>query len=162
MRFSVLLLLPLILAADPAPVDCGPDAMRLFGTKVQPFLFNACVACHAGEKPGNFSLRRGAPGRSLPPETGQTNLAASLRQIDRAAPEKSPLLVKSLTAHGGQTRPSLKDTTAPAYRNLHEWARMVAAEGKAPPSDGKTKDQPSPASGKSDDPHDPAGFNRGS
>jgi hypothetical protein len=166
MNVSAPIIVVALIAADPAPpalpVDCGPEALRVFGTKVQPFLMNACVACHSGDKAGPFALRRATPGRSLHPDTAQANLVAALQQIDRAHPEKSPLLVKTLTAHGGQARPSLKDSNAAAFKNLAEWARLVAAEGKAPgPSPSGSKPGLPDGPARSADPHDPAAFNRG-
>lgn len=158
MRYFALFMAMVALAAEPAPVDCGPESLRLYGNKVQPFLLNACVQCHSGEKAGALALRRATPGKAMPPEIGQANLTAALRFVDRASPDKSPLLLKALIAHGGQSRPALKDTNAPAYKHLLEWCRLVAADGKTPPAGPGKADSPAPPS--SDDPHDPAAFNR--
>src|SRR5437764_636717 len=86
----------LLLPADPAPAmepaDCSAEALKLFSTKVQPILSNACAGCHAGNKGGSFDLR----GSDL-----QFNLAAAAKQLDRANIAKSPLLLRAVTAHGG-------------------------------------------------------------
>src|SRR5437870_2990447 len=40
----------------PESVECSPEALLQFCTKVQPVLMNACVSCHAAT--GKFRLQR--------------------------------------------------------------------------------------------------------
>lgn len=114
------------------PFDFNPDAFPLFVQRVQPLLMNACASCHASETyTGSFKLARvySNPHRRLT----QANLAATLGALDRRQPQVSPLLVRALTAHGGATRPAVKDRRAPAFAILAEWCRSAVVDlGGAP------------------------------
>jgi hypothetical protein len=161
MRYFALLLL-VAAGADsgksdsiPAPVECPPEAMKHFGTKVQPLLANACAACHSTTGCGSFSLRRATPGSAVPTATTQYNIAAAAGQIDKANPERSKLLIKAISAHGGLRQPPIKDANAAAYKNLEQWVKLMANNGKAP-TDSKS---PSKDGDKPIDPFDPAIFN---
>jgi hypothetical protein len=150
------LLLILTTGADappsPPPVECSPEAMKSYGTKVQPLLANACAACHSTAGCGSFTLQRSTPGATISSTTTQFNLAAAVAQIDKKNPERSKLLVKSITAHGGLRQPPIKDANAAAYKNLEQWVKLMANDGKLP------VDPKAPAKEYSD-PFDPAIFN---
>jgi hypothetical protein len=116
-----------------APPDFNSAAYGQFVSKVQPLLMNACASCHAGGDGGRFKLIRvfdiaGDRQASL------QNLAATLAEVNRDNQLQSPLLTKSLTAHGDATRPSLKGADAPAYRLLEGWVQFaLAPEGTPKP-----------------------------
>ncbi|MFM7541339.1 MAG: hypothetical protein ACKO9Z_16930 [Planctomycetota bacterium] len=114
--------------ADIRGLQLTTDSLSLFTRGVQPILMNACASCHATDKGGPFRLTR-----SYDPGLGnrrilQANIAAVLAQINTAAPLSSPLLVKSVSVHGGQAHPALKGRNSEPYRLLEEWARMVSEE----------------------------------
>ena len=100
--------------------------------------------------------------------------------VSRDDPSASPLLVKAVTAHGGQRAPAFYNQSHPAYRNLELWAHWAAGpEGSPMPEAvpvrkptrarvGTSRQPPTTADGrtasarraKSDDPYDPSVFNR--
>lgn len=156
MRYFALLLL-VAAGADPSKPEIkssgeySPDALKFFGTKVQPIFANACAACHSTAGCGSFSLRRVTPGSAIPTATTQFNIAAVAGQIDKKNPERSQLLIKAIAAHGGLRQPPIKDAKAAPYKILEQWVRLVANNGKA---SADSKDSNKPA-----DPFDPAIFN---
>lgn len=131
--------------------ELAPEAVKTFPQQIQPFLANQCVGCHAkSDYPGPFKLARVAPDEATPQAT-RTNLRAVAGQINRANPKASPLLVKSLTAHGGQQQASIDRREAPMYQTLEAWiifavgrSRSVAADPVAPaqPTSGATLPPP--------------------
>lgn len=148
----------LVVAADPPveTVSCSPEATKVYGAKIQPLLANVCAGCHSTPGCGSFSLRRSTPGSAIPTATTQFNLAAAVAQIDKKNPERSKLLTKSIAAHGGLRQPPIKDSNAVAYKNLEQWVKLMANDGKpATESTSSTNsDTAKPA-----DPFDPAIFN---
>ncbi len=154
LSFAAIVIVLLTIAAD--PVTCSPEATKLYGTKVQPLLANACAACHSTAGCGSFSLRRTAPGAAIPTSITQYNIAAAVGQIDKKNPERSRLLIKAITAHGGLRHPPIKDANVVSYKNLEQWVKMMANDGKAPadPNGPSANDVDKPA-----DPFDPAIFN---
>ncbi len=115
------------------PVECSPEAIKRFATKVQPLLMNACAGCHAGEKAGKFRLERVyADSLNTRPAT-QYNLAATLAVIDREKPAGSPLLQRATAAHGGAALPPLRDRGVPAFKQLDEWVKLVLSDDAPQP-----------------------------
>src|SRR5262249_53417511 len=135
----------------PATVDSSPDAMKLFATKVQPIFANVCAACHSTGGCGSFSLRRVTPGTTVAISTTQFNFAAAVGQIDKKNPERSKLLTKAISAHGGPRQPPIKDVNAAAYKNLEQWVKLTSNDPKqsAATKSPNNSDQPT-------DPFDPA------
>jgi hypothetical protein len=112
--------------ALPESLDCSPEALRHFCTKVQPVLMNACANCHTATT--KFHLQRVFPDSlNSRPMTFQ-NLAAALSHVDRSQPATSALLVKALTPHGNGHVPPLRDRGTPAFQQLEIWIRMLAGE----------------------------------
>lgn len=137
MRYFALLPALLLLAAGPSEnpptgADCSPEAVRQFSTKVQPVLQNACMSCHAGGDGGTLKLRRRSANGANAFAVTQANLSAALAFVDRKTPAASPLLAKSLQAHGGARNPPLPGPNHPAYRHLELWVRMTAGPNVAP------------------------------
>ena len=115
---------PPVAVADPEP-DVSPEAALGFGASVQPFLANQCVECHA--KPdfaGKFKLIRVVPGEAGPHAT-RTNLRAVAGQLRKDNPAASPLLLKTLSAHGGMKLPAVESRQAAAYLGLEGWVALA-------------------------------------
>jgi hypothetical protein len=125
-----------------APPDFNSAAYGHFVSRVQPLLMNACASCHAGSESGKFKLIRvfdiaGDRQGSL------QNLAATLAQVNRDNQLLSPLLTKSLTAHGDAARAPLKGADAPAYRQLEAWVQFaLAPEGTPKPELNRRRTEP--------------------
>ncbi len=123
---------------DPEP-DVSPEAALVFGSRVQPFLANQCASCHAKDGyNGTFKLVRVNPAEAGPLAT-RTNLRAVAGQLKKDDPGASPLLVKSLVAHGGMKQPAVASRQATVYLALEGWAALavgtpLAAPPVAPPT----------------------------
>ena len=120
--------LPKAVDADP---EIATDAANTFGPRVQPVLANLCADCHA--KPGYtgaFKLACGT-GADHDPGIAKQNLRAVLAQIKKADPASSPLLEKSLAAHGGMKQAAFANRQAPAFRVLEAWVVLAASSAPA-------------------------------
>lgn len=118
-------------------LDLNTESMSLFITKVQPILMNACANCHATGKGGDFHLLRAFDSTGSNRRTLQTNVSAVLAQLQPTQPQVSPLLVKAVSAHGGDGQPPLRGKQAPAYRTLEEWVLKTVANNpqlQSPPA----------------------------
>jgi hypothetical protein len=157
--------------SEPPMVECSPETLALFTTKIQPILMNTCIACHGGEHVGNFRLLRVSSDYRDARHLTQQNIAAALALVN---PEKSAdgLLAKAVTAHGGATLPPLRNAQAPAYKLLDQWVRQAAKDRGPQPVAKKpspevpaeirpaSATEPAPAKPAGDDPFDPGAFNR--
>jgi len=141
----------------PDAVDCSPEAVKLFNTKVQPILMNTCAGCHCSFPCGKFELRRVAAIGPVNADNSNFNLAATSKMVDRQNPSKSPLLVKAITAHGKMSNPPLRDANAPAFKHLDHWVKLMAAEPKAI-NNGQSTPNPTQTPGVKDE-FDPSQFN---
>jgi hypothetical protein len=113
-------------APAPAPdVDLSPESLIAFKTRVQPILVNACMSCHTGAQAGPFRLYRVTEG-GLHSST-RRNLAAVLAEVNLEQIAVSPLLVKTLSPHGGAKQWPIKNRDALAYQALHGWLEQTAA-----------------------------------
>lgn len=134
-------------AGKKRPAD---PAAREFVAYVQPILMNTCAKCHCQpDHASAFKLTRAAAGYADPEATSQ-NVVAAMAWLNRAEPASSPLLVKAVTAHGGQRQPALYGRAHPAYRHLEAWAAQAAG----------TAGSAKPAAPATSDPYDPALFNQ--
>jgi hypothetical protein len=108
---------------DPEP-DVTPEAALVFGARVQPFLANQCIECHAKpDHAGTFKLVKVDPVQAGPMAT-RTNLRAVAGQLRKDDPGASPLLLKSLSAHGGMKLPATTRQST-AYQTLEAWAVLA-------------------------------------
>ncbi len=107
------------------PAEFNRESFGLFVTKVQPILMNTCISCHGNGKGGAFQLLRA----TLPGDrrANLQNLAVALKFLDRKNPAKSPLLRKSITAHGDAVAAPLRDKKLLAYDNLEAWVSLALA-----------------------------------
>jgi hypothetical protein len=126
------------------PVDFNPEALGLFGTRVQPILMNTCASCHSADHAGAFRLQRVFENGLLDRRATQHNLAAVLGQINPEHPLASPLLAKAVTVHGTLSQAPLKGRQAAAYRTLEEWVRLAVGPG-APHEPGAPAAEPKPS-----------------
>lgn len=128
------------------PAEPSPDSMRLFATKVQPILMNTCVACHTGGKGGKFELTRVGATASATAGATRSNFVAVAKFANGNA-DANALLKRSITSHGGTTRPPIKDANSPAYKHLEHWVRSLALEDKparaeaSPPTTANIRDE---------------------
>jgi|GEM_PF-1465699 len=127
---------PIPPANDPDP-DVTPESALVFASRVQPFLANQCVSCHANpEYTGKFKLAR-ITATEAGPQATRINLRAVAGQLKKDDPGASPLLVKTRTAHGGMQRPAVEGVYVIAYQTLESWVALavgtpIAAPGTAP------------------------------
>ena len=86
---------------------------------------NTCVSCHSQGRGGSFQLVRVAEGNSR--AAAQTNLTAALEfvNVDKAA--ISPLLVKSVVAHGGAAAAPLKGRQSAPFQTMQSWVDETLA-----------------------------------
>jgi hypothetical protein len=116
---------------DVAAIEYNRESFPLFASRVHAILLNACANCHAKPDTKAFRLTR-TGGRSALSK----NLMSALAQVNPTEPATSPLLTKSITAHGTATEAPFKSRTHPAYQTLEIWARFARAlEGTLPPDD---------------------------
>ena len=105
-------------------LDLSSDALALFSTKVQPILMNTCAHCHSHGQGGNFQLQRAVEGGAR--AATHRNLTMAVTYLNFDNPATSPLLVKSVSAHGGADLPPLRDRRVVAFLALQQWAQQVA------------------------------------
>jgi hypothetical protein len=105
-------------------LDLSSDALALFSTKVQPILMNTCAHCHSHGQGGNFQLQRALDGGAR--AATHRNLTMAVTYLNFENPAASPLLVKSVSAHGGADQPPLRDRRVVAFLAMQQWAQQVA------------------------------------
>ena len=132
---------------DPEP-DVSPEAALVFGARVQPFLANRCTECHAkSDHPGKFKLVSVNP-TDAGPQATRTNLRAVAGQLRKDDPGASPLLAKSLSAHGGMKLPAIETRHAVVYQSLEAWTALAVGTPLAvPPVQPQAPVAPGPQSG---------------
>ena len=92
---------------DVEPPEYNRESFGTFVSKVQPILMNACARCHASGQGGNFELMNVIDGGTR--KTALFNLTATLKQLKRNDLANSPLLIKSVTAHGKANQPPFRE-----------------------------------------------------
>ena len=119
------------LEAEP-DVDLTAEGATTFASHAQPVLANKCMECHARpDYPGSFKLIR-VTGFEVGPQSTKANMRSTAAQLKKEDPLNSPLLAKSLVAHGGMKQPAFVSRQAAAYRILESWVQ-VATPPVAPP-----------------------------
>ncbi len=119
-------------AVEPEP-DVSPEAALVFGARVQPFLANQCIECHAKpDHTGKFKLVRVNP-TDAGPQATRSNLRAVSGQLRKDDPAASPLLLKSLAAHGGMKLPAVESRQAAVYQSLEAWTALAVGTPLAVP-----------------------------
>ena len=111
-----------------SPVQLTTDTLSFYNHRIQPILMNACASCHAADRGGNFRLTRSYGAGMGNRKALQANIAAVVAYVSPTSPLSSPLLVKSVSIHGGQSQPALKGRQSEPYKQLEDWVRLVAEE----------------------------------
>ncbi len=119
-----------IVSEDVAPSFNGESA-KAFAAKIHPILMNLCAGCHGRPDAGAFQLKRLEPGYANA-QGIERNLAASAKQLDRANPGASPLLVMAVTPHGKGQEAPMFSKAHPAYKSLELWVHWAAAREGSP------------------------------
>lgn len=104
------------------------DTARTFTVRIQSLLSKNCgnAKCHGGnDNSFAFTNIRGASSVII----AEQNLAAVLKQISLTDPERSPLLIKAQTLHGGARSPSFSGRVGSAQlQSLRDWVNEVSTE----------------------------------
>lgn len=128
----------LVTVEEPEP-DVSPEGATAFAARAQPVLANQCMECHARADHGSgFKLVR-VTGFEVGPQATHANLRAVAAQLKKNDPGNSPLLVKSLIAHGGMRQPAFVSRQSAGYRQLESWVAVAVAHAAVP-----TMPQPTP------------------
>lgn len=112
------------------------DVVQAFTADVQPLLVNRCAsnACHGAGSESEFRLVRPSWGKTLTRRFTQRNLHASLMQIDKESPEKSPLLTAPSGPHGSLASPLFSDREKQQFELLADWVQQVVHQEDPPPA----------------------------
>jgi hypothetical protein len=113
-----------------------PVAVEDFAAHVQPLLLNRCGAstCHGSASSSRFQLTRPSWSKAVARRFTQRNLYAALQEIDRQAPEKSPLLTAPSGPHGGLNAAVLGDREHEQFARLEAWVKKATQQpGPAAP-----------------------------
>ena len=122
----------LVTVTEPEP-DVSAEGATTFMSRAQPVLANQCMECHArGDHGSAFKLVR-VTGFEVGPQSTHTNLRAVAAQLKKDDPLSSPLLLKSLTAHGGMKQPAFVSRQASAFRALEAWVTLAVGNASVPP-----------------------------
>ena len=111
-------------AATPA-LDISDDVFVTFSARVQPILINACYSCHHPGKSTTFLLNR--PNEGSYRISAQRNLAAVLEHVNVEKTILSPLLIKSVVAHGGATQAPLHGRQSVPFQTMQAWVEQLVA-----------------------------------
>ncbi|MFO7905158.1 MAG: hypothetical protein ACQESR_05920 [Planctomycetota bacterium] len=97
--------------------------VELFTNRVQPLLINHCGTgnCHGPAADSKFRLVLPTDSNSLPRGFTQTNLKMALGFVDAEQPGQSELLTRATEAHGGHSKPALRDGDVDQLQHLAAW-----------------------------------------
>lgn len=111
-------------------------SLERFSAVVQPILLNRCAAnqCHGPNSKSEFRLLRPPAGQMVSRRFTQRNLYVTLRQLDSANPDQSPLVLKAEQRHGSALAPIFDQRSAGQLNELVAWARMAVGAPAAPVS----------------------------
>jgi len=98
-----------------------------FTTAVQPILLNRCstAVCHGTASKSRFRLRRPPWGPKVTRPFTLRNLHATLKMIDHDHPEKSPLLMVPMAAHGTVKGAVFDEHQSRQLQRLSAWVDAV-------------------------------------
>ena len=99
-----------------------------FAAVIQPILLNRCGAnqCHGPNAKSEFRLLRPPPGQIVSRRFTQRNLYASLKFLDRAHPENSPLVLMPQQRHGSALAAVFDKHSSNQLLELMSWAKLTA------------------------------------
>lgn len=98
-----------------------------FAAVIQPILLNRCGAnqCHGPNAKSEFRLLRPPPGQIVSRRFTQRNLYASLKYLDRAHPENSPLVLMPQQRHGSSLAAVFDKHSSNQLVELMAWAKLT-------------------------------------
>jgi hypothetical protein len=101
---------------------------------VQPVLVNNCTAvgCHQSGGKQTFQLDRALLRGESNRRSTMHNLEATLALVDRAHPDRSPLLIVPRKTHGGTAGPIFGPRQEAAFKHLVDWVALVAPPLETP------------------------------
>ena len=110
--------------------DMPTGTMEDFVRYIQPLLVNRCgaVRCHGSAGENAFLLLRPPSSSRSGRRITQLNLQATLTQIDREDPTRSPLLTTALRPHGTLDISPFAGRRAGQYERLANWVHRVARD----------------------------------
>ena len=112
-------------------------SVEQFTTQIQPLLFNRCggSGCHGGHTGTDFRLIRPSGAATLTRRFTQRNLYSVLQQVDRQAPDSSPLLQKASTPHGGRDTPMFGPREREQFELLAAWVHRAVGSAEDQPTE---------------------------
>jgi hypothetical protein len=115
-----------------------------FAAVIQPILLNRCGAnqCHGPNAKSEFRLLRPPPGQIVSRRFTQRNLYASLKYLDRANPENSPLLLLPQQRHGSSVAAVFDKHSSNQLVELLVWAKLTAGVSFVPQPPGNPTTNP--------------------
>jgi hypothetical protein len=102
--------------------------LERFTAAIQPMLVNRCGAnnCHGSAEDTGFRLLRLSLGGSATRRYTLRNLHATLRHVDREAPDESVLLSMATRPHGSATAAPLPAQDSSQATLLRTWVQLAA------------------------------------
>lgn len=121
-------------AAHATSSEQPAGVVELFTRKVQPVLVNNCSAsgCHPVGGKQSFQLDRAILRGEANRRSTMHNLEAALALVDRAHPDKSPLLTVPRMSHGGTAGAVFGPRQEQAFRHLVDWVALVVPPPETP------------------------------
>jgi hypothetical protein len=115
--------------------DLPAGTVEQFTTVIQPLLINRCgsASCHGPNSHSSFRLTYPNWSRTLPRRFTQRNLQAVLALLDRAQPQRSPLLTMATAVHGNLSKPALTDDDTTQLSHLAEWIHLSLGNASPEP-----------------------------
>jgi hypothetical protein len=103
-------------------------SVEKFGAVIQPILLNRCGAnqCHGPNAKSEFRLLRPPMGQIASRRFTQRNLYSSLKYLDRASPDNSPLVLMPQQRHGSSLAAVFDKHSSNQLAELISWARLTA------------------------------------
>ena len=133
-------------AAGQAAAAVSPATLKAFSGGIQPLLINTCALakCHGDRATTIYRIGRN-PWRGVPTRPFTlSNLEATLQQIDRDNPRRSPLLEFARLSHGHAHKPGRPQISSKQYDLLKDWVFRAAGVGIVQPRTFQT-DEPFPS-----------------
>lgn len=115
--------------------DLPAGSVEKFAAVVQPILLNRCGAnnCHGPSAPSEFRLLRPPSGQLASRRFTQRNLYATLQQLDRVDPDRSPLLILPQGRHGTALTAVFDKHSQGQLEELARWVKLTVGTS-APPA----------------------------
>ncbi len=108
-----------------------PMAIQSFSTQLQPLLLNKCAVagCHGPNPRSKYQLINSRWTKTTPQNISFRNLYNSLQHVDFVNPEKSTILTKATSAHGGLRDALMSVNHEPAHlAKFVNWVRILTSE----------------------------------